>query len=329
MLYIPNDSTDPFFNLALEEYLLTQRTDLGDILLLWQNEPTVVIGRNQNSATEVNRAFMQERHIHLARRLSGGGAVYHDLGNLNFTFITEAVSSGGHSFEQFTAPIIRILQSLGISAENTGRNDITIQGKKFSGNAQCHFANRILHHGTILLNSNFGDMIQVLNVDSSKLSSKGISSVRSRVTNICDYLPEPISPAQFKQILLNDFSQTQLEFAYYKLQPDELIAVNKLRQGKYITWDWIYGKTPAFDLSRQQRFSWGQLEAKLSINNGVISDMRFYGDFFDIRNIDELADYLIGSRYDYQILAAKLENISLEEFIPELERGQLLSLLFA
>ena len=119
-----------------------------------------------------------------------------------------------------------------------------------------------------------------------------------------------------------------MEFAYYKLQPDELTAVNKLRQGKYITWDWIYGKTPAFDLSRQQRFSWGQLEAKLSINNGVISDMRFYGDFFDIRNIDELADYLIRSRYDYQILAAKLENISLEKFIPELERAQLLSLLF-
>jgi len=192
MIRIVNDHTDPRINLAVEEYALNYLDPREEYVILWQNEPTVVVGRNQNTVAEVNAPFIKERGIHVVRRLSGGGAVYHDFGNLNFTFIVDAQKEMVSNFEYFTRPVIQALASLGVEAEFSGRNDITIDGKKFSGNAQYWSKNRLLHHGTILFNSQLDVVQEALNVSADKLQSKGVKSVRSRVTNIYPYLKTPL-----------------------------------------------------------------------------------------------------------------------------------------
>lgn len=201
MIRIVNDHTDPRINLAVEEYALNYLDPGEEYVILWQNEPTVVIGRNQNTLAEVNGPFIKERGIHVVRRLSGGGAVYHDLGNLNFTFIVDAEKERVSNFEYFTRPVIQALASLGVQAEFSGRNDITIDGKKFSGNAQYWSKGRLLHHGTILFNSDLAVVQEALNVKVDKLQSKGVKSVRSRVTNIYPYLKTPITIEEFKEVL--------------------------------------------------------------------------------------------------------------------------------
>lgn len=202
MIRIINEHRDPRINLAVEEYALNYLDPNEEYVILWQNEPTVVVGRNQNTVAEVNGPFIKERGIHVVRRLSGGGAVYHDLGNLNFTFIVDAQKERVSNFEYFTRPVIEALASFGVKAEFSGRNDITIDGKKFSGNAQYWSKNRLLHHGTILFNSDLDVVGQALNVQADKLQSKGVKSVRSRVTNIYPYMPNPISIEEFKAVLL-------------------------------------------------------------------------------------------------------------------------------
>ena len=201
MIKIVNENTDPRINLAVEEYALNYLDPREDYAILWQNEPAVIIGRNQNTVAEVNAPYIKEHGIHVVRRLSGGGAVYHDFGNLNFTFIVDADKTVVSNFEYFTKPVIEALASLGVKAEFSGRNDITIDGQKFSGNAQYWSKDRLLHHGTILYNSDLSVVQEALNVKLDKIQSKGVKSVRSRVTNIFPHLPKPITIDEFKETL--------------------------------------------------------------------------------------------------------------------------------
>jgi len=326
MLYVVNDSTDPYFNLALEEYLLTRRTDLKSLFMLWQDEPVVVVGRNQNSQAEINQDFMERKGIKLVRRLSGGGAVYHDLGNLNFTFITEDNHNRGLDFARFTRPVIETLIELGIKAENNGRNDLTIAGKKFSGNAQYRYKNRLLHHGTLLFASNLEDMTEVLRAGEDKLQNKGIKSVRSRVTNISDHLQSPLRIDEFKNYLKDHILKEPA--AVYYLSPEDKKEVNLLRQEKYLSWAWNYGKSPGFNHRKAQRFAWGKMECCLQVSRGVIESCFFYGDFFFQRDINELAALLINRPYCRQEIAELLSSLDLNSYIINLEPQQLLNILF-
>lgn len=326
MLYVVNESTDPYFNLALEEYLLTRRTDLKSLFMLWQDEPVVVVGRNQNSTEEINRDFMKKKGIKLVRRLSGGGAVYHDLGNLNFTFISEDNHDRGLDFSRFTRPVIETLQKIGIKAENNGRNDITIAGKKFSGNAQYRYNNRLLHHGTLLFASNLEDMTEALRAGDDKLQNKGIKSVRSRVTNIIDHLNAAISIDEFKNYLKSHILKDPS--AIYYLTPSDKEEINRLRQDKYLSWAWNYGKSPGFNLKKSQRFDWGKIECCLEVRRGVIKSCLFYGDFFFQRDIKELADLLINQPYRREVITELLNSLDLNSYIINLEAKQLMDILF-
>ncbi|NLB53642.1 MAG: lipoate--protein ligase [Syntrophomonadaceae bacterium] len=325
MLEIINPETDPYYNLALEEHCL-QHFDDQDILILWQNVPTVVIGRNQNTLEEINLAYVKEKDIKVVRRLSGGGAVYHDPGNLNFTFIVNDTSGlNRYDFTRFTHPVIKALDKIGIKAEDNGRNDITIGGKKFSGNAQYRQGKRLLHHGTILFDCNLEEMVRALNVSQEKIISKGVKSVRSRVTNIAEHLHEPMNIKLFKEIL------TQTVFAgqkheQYKLDGHEREAVLKLKENKYSTWNFIYGSSPPFNVVKKAQFEWGNIKVHLNIKKGLIEDCAIYGDFFAGKDIAELACHLRGIKYQESSLKACLETIDITSFIPSAKREEILEL---
>lgn len=264
MKYILSNSFNPYFNLALEEYIFKTVGALEDFIILWQNDNTIVIGRHQNTIEEINSDFVKKNKINVVRRITGGGAVYHDLGNLNFSFITGYDKNNMIDYQKYTIPVINALKKLGVNAELSGRNDLTIDGKKFSGNAQSMHKGRILHHGTLLFDSNLDILGKVLNVSLDKIQSKGIKSVRSRVTNIKDYLEKGTSIDQFKEVLLkNLFESNGLE--EYCLSEDDINSINKLKESKYDTWEWNYGKSPKFNFKNSKRFANGKLEILLNI----------------------------------------------------------------
>lgn len=242
MISIRNTCKDPHFNLALEEYAVKYLDPKENYVILWQNEPSVIIGRNQNTIEEINSRYINENKINVVRRLSGGGAVYHDLGNLNFTFIVKNERDVVSNFKIFTEPVINALRKFGVNAEFSGRNDITIDGKKFSGNAQYYFGNRLLHHGTILFNSDLSVVQEALNVKQEKIESKGVKSVRSRVTNVYPYLPNKTDIHEFMETLLkflmDDENYKEKE---YILSEKELDKVRELMENRYSKWEWNYG----------------------------------------------------------------------------------------
>ncbi|MDD3894306.1 MAG: lipoate--protein ligase [Syntrophomonadaceae bacterium] len=326
MLEIINLSTCPFYNLALEEYCLNHFDD-QEILIFWQNIPTVVIGRNQNALEEINLEYVQEKDIKVVRRLSGGGAVYHDLGNLNFTFIVK--DDGGlnrFDFARFTRPVIKTLEKMGIKAENNGRNDITIEGKKFSGNAQYRKGLRLLHHGTLLFDSDLEEMVRALNVDPGKVSSKGVKSVRSRVTNIAEHLVEPVDINAFRMILTQTIFTGQCH-EQYQLDYDETEAVKRLLDEKYSTWEFIYGSSPPCNLVKKARFEWGNIKVHLNIKKGKIEDCSIYGDFFAGDDITGLARQLCGIKYRQDCIRECLETVDTARYLPQAGKEELVKLL--
>jgi len=288
----------------------------------------VVIGRNQNTLAEVNSTFVKERGIHVVRRLSGGGAVYHDLGNLNFTFIVDAERERVSNFEYFTRPVIQALASLGVKAEFSGRNDITIDGKKFSGNAQYWSKGRLLHHGTILFNSDLSVVQEALNVKADKLQSKGVKSVRSRVTNIYPYLQKPITIEEFKEVLWK-YLVPHGEGREYILSPEEWDIVHKIKEERYARWDWNYGASPECEVEKEARFSGGKLELKFNVRAGLIEDLHIFGDFFGRRDVTELAQMLNGTPYRDDAVEQVLAEAEFEEFFFNITREEFLHCLFA
>lgn len=315
MITLRNESKNPYFNLALEEYMLKYFDSDQNIAFLWQDEPTVVVGRNQNTIEEINARYIKEHNIHVVRRLSGGGAVYHDHGNLNFTFIMKNQRNHENDFKIFTEPVIKALAKLGIEAAFTGRNDITIDGKKFSGNAQYYYQNHLLHHGTILFNSDLSVVQEALNVKQDKIESKGIKSVRSRVTNIFPYLKEPITIETFKNILLNTMLETGgLEPQEYILTDKDLKKIHELMEGRYMTWEWIYGESPNFDIQKSRRFFGGNIDIRLNIKKGFIENCKIYGDFFGHREVMELETILKNVKYEEKAIRSTLQSIDLNHY---------------
>ena len=289
-----SDSFDPHYNLALETALM-ERMGEGDMCLyLWQNRHTVVIGRNQNAWKECRCELLKEEGGTLARRPSGGGAVYHDLGNLNFTF---AASPERYDLSWNLGVILDALASAGIHAEFTGRNDITIDGRKFSGNAFKHSKTCSVQHGTLLVNVDMQRLSRYLRPSESKLKAKGVDSVRSRVCNLTEYAPD-LTIETLKQLLEAVFRAKVGECEI--IRPEEL-DISKIYP-VYSSWEWNYGETPAFDVSMEKRFPWGGVEIMLTQKNGRVEKAVVYTDSMDENLSEKLVNALEGAEYGRAVI---------------------------
>lgn len=309
MYLIRNNSIDPRYNLALEEYLFRNFDLPGGCLMLWQNQPSVIIGRYQNTHEEVNHDFAARNGVEIVRRITGGGAVYHDLGNINFSFIDMAASPT-IDFAAYNRKIIAALSEMGVKSELNGRNDIVIEGKKFSGNAQVIHKGKILHHGTILYDANLDNVQEALAVDSAKYESKGIKSLRSRVTNISDYLPQKVPVREFMNILLKTLDERH-NLREYALTNEDKACIFCLRDDKYATWKWNYGSVLPFNFQKTSHFPWGKVDVRLKIEEGIISNVKVYGDFFGIEDIVGLEKILCSTQYDARVVKRTLATIPL------------------
>lgn len=313
MIYLESKSHDPYFNLALEEYVFEKLDQKEEYFMLWQNDNTIVVGKYQNTAQEINQDFVDENHIRVARRLSGGGAVYHDKGNLNFTFI---VSEEGHGlqFRQFIEPVIHALAKLGIRAEFTGRNDITIDGKKISGNSQYVKRGRIMHHGCILVDSNLTNVSEALRPKEAKFESKSAKSVAARVTTINACSPEEITVEKFKKVLAEEVLK-ESGTREYELSAEDLTAIHKLADEKYRTWEWNYGKSGNYNYQKSQRYDFGTVEISATVREGILQEVRIYGDFFGNGEIEDLEAALQGEALDENLADRIEKKIDVEHYI--------------
>ena len=322
--YIETHSENPAYNLALEEYVLTHRTD-GNYLMLWQNDNTIVIGQNQNAEAEINRAFVEKHGIHVVRRTTGGGAVYHDLGNLNYSFITDAAENDRMA-QRFTAPVVRALRELGVEAEASGRNDILAEGKKVSGTAQRLTGGRILHHGTLLFDANPGMVAGALNADPLKFQSKSAKSVRSRIGNIRPMLKKDMTLREFWDYLKGALAAGGLEDA--ALTEEELAEVRRLKETKYDTWEWNFGASPRYGLENRRKWDGGILEVRLAVEQGHIAHVVFYGDFLALCPLDGLRQALCGVPFRREDVAAVLDRFPLERCFGGIAREEILDTIF-
>lgn len=322
--YIDSSSTDPRWNLALEEYVFDSLPQDKSYFMLWQNHNTIVVGKNQNAAAEINGQFVRSRGITVVRRLSGGGTVYHDLGNLNFTFITDADEI---DLRRFCLPIVEALAQLGVTAEINGRNDITIEGKKFSGNSQYLRNGRVMHHGTLMFRSDLHVLRDALQVDREKLSAKGIASVSSRVTNISDHLPPEVTIEDLRQALLRCVPCEDGGTPYH-LTEEDLAAINAIAEKRYASWEWTYGLSRALEISRKKRIeNCGTVEISLSTDGGIITALDIHGDFFGSGDIPTLCASLIGCRCEASALNRQLSAIDLSHYIYNCPQEALVELL--
>ena len=325
MKYIESQSNDPYYNLALEEHVFNDLPRDDSYFMLWQNANTIVIGKYQNTAEEVNQKAVDEKGIRVARRLSGGGAVYHDMGNLNFTFITDQESAKGLNFQIFVKPVVDVLRGFGVNAEFTGRNDILVNGMKISGNSQYVRQGRVMHHGCIMLSSDLSKVADALRVREAKFKSRSAKSVRSRVTTINANAPREITMEEFKAALRDRILGTG-EIERYELTEADEQAIRELRDSKYATWDWIYGRSGKFGMRRETKFEAGLVTVDLNASDGVIEDIHFTGDFFGNGPIEDLEAGLIGTRLDGG-LADRIRGLDLEEYMAGIDPEELAELI--
>lgn len=329
MIFIDNENiTDPALNLALEEHVMRNVRTEDDILLFYINKPSIIIGRNQNTLEEINQEYVEAHHLQVVRRLSGGGAVYHDLGNLNFSFIARSDPENVHNFKKFTEPVICVLREMGVPAELGGRNDILVDGRKISGNAQYIAGNRLVSHGTLLFNSDLSGVAGALNVKESKFASKSIKSIRSRVVNISDFLVNPPDILDFRAQLLHGIFEGKEEQAAYPLQADDWQAAHALADERYRRWEWNYGQSPEFNVQKIQRFPMGEVDARINVQHGLIRSVKFFGDFFGQEDAAGLEHKLTGVRYMPGDLAEVLATVDISQYFSGVSLEDFLHFIF-
>ena len=325
-VYIEVSTTDPAFNLALEEYVFEKMGRDREYFLTWRNDNAIIVGRHQNTAAEINEEFVKEKNIKVVRRLSGGGAVYHDLGNLNFTFIVDAQPGQKVDLRKFCQPIADTLCALGAKAEVDGRNDILIDGMKVSGNAQYVRQGRVMHHGTILFDSDMTVLSQALRPDPAKAQAKGVKSVRSRVTNVRQCLSRDMTIEQFRNALSGSLMAGGFE--KYELTQADIASIKEIQSRRYDQWAWNYGFCEAGALIRKRRIEGcGTVEAHITLNNDLITDISFRGDYFSTLPPEELAGLLIGLPLMEGALRTSLENCRAGDYMTGLENEALIALL--
>ena len=311
MLLINNTNTNAYFNLAMEEYFLKNTNE--DIFLLWQNENSIIVGKNQNTLSEINYDYVKENNIKVVRRLSGGGAVFHDLGNINFTFIS-CNDNSFSDFKKFTMPIVEALKELNVHAEFSGRNDLLIDGQKFSGNAQYNYKNKVMHHGTLLFSSEINDLSNALKVKPSKFQGKSVKSVKSRVTNISSHLDKKMTVLEFKDYLMDFINKRDENSHFYELNDKDVESINKLVEEKYSTWEWNFGYSPKYYLYNEVKYPGGNLEFSLDVHDGLIKDIKFFGDFFGKEDISFIENKLRNVKHNEYSIKSALEDVDINNY---------------
>ena len=328
MQVVWNSSTNPYFNIALDSWLVREAPPDEDYVMLWQNRPAVIVGRYQNTHEEVNVEYAEAQDVAVVRRMSGGGAVYHDLGNLNFSLVVSTENRPFNDFKSFTQPVIEALAHYGVQVELTGRNDVTLNGQKFSGNAQYRTATRLLHHGTILFDVALDNVPKMLNVRQDKIESKGIKSVRSRVTNIRPYLPQGVSLDVFRRTLLDFIGQKNGGIEGELVLTEERRArVQALVDERFGQWDWNFGQSPPFNFTGRERFDHGDLQVLVEVIRGHINTATIYGDFLGDQDIRPVTDALLNVEYSRSALSRALDGVAVERYLGGINQDQLLKVL--
>jgi lipoate-protein ligase A len=325
MLIISNQNINTAFNLAAEEYMLKNFKE--EIFMLWQGKSSILIGKNQNSLAEVNIDYVNKHNIPVVRRITGGGTVFCDLGNINFTFITNDDKSFV-DFRRFTKPIIEVLRSLGVEAEFSGRNDLIIKGKKFSGNAQYKYKSRLLHHGTLLFSSDVRNLSMALNPKQIKYESKGIKSVKSRITNISAHIQKKIDIMEFKKLIYKHIESTDYKSRYYDFTEKDIKEINRLVNEKYNTWEWNFGNSPKYSFVNQKKFSGGIVEINFEVKKGKITAIKIYGDFFGKLDIKDIENALIDIEHEPNKIRDVLENFNFNDYFYGITVDQFIEVLF-
>lgn len=318
MKYIRLKTTDPHLNLAVEEYLFRHSEE--DIFMLWQNSPTVVVGKNQNAYAEVNTEYAKEHGINIVRRITGGGAVYHDLGNLNYTFITSVEKAKALDYEYFTRPIIDALENLGLTATLSGRNDLECNGKKFSGNAQFTSNGRILHHGTLLFDTNVEEMSSALRVDKEKLEYKAVKSHKSRVTNLAPLLPNTVNVEGFIKAIEKQVTES---LGAKHSEPPSNDEINKLAE-RNRSREWIFSDKrylTSYTVTRRKKYPFGIVNLEMKLDRDIIDDIVISGDFFEREPIGRLESLIKGRR------VGDLRGIDVSRYIDKMTPDELSKLM--
>lgn len=326
MFYVIDKSTDPWWNLAAEEYLFKNFDK--PVFRLWQNDNAIIIGHHQNAFAEINLNFVREKGIKVVRRLTGGGAVFHDLGNVNFTFIDNVNGNEESSamFARFTRPVIDALRGIGVEAYLEGRNDLLIDGRKFSGNAVARYRNRLLQHGTLLFSASMADLSNALAARPEKFAGKSVQSNRSRVTNITEHLPAPMSINEFIDYMHAFVAGAGSGYSQYEYTASDLREIQKLRDEKYSQDSWNYGNSPKYTYSKVKKFPAGLVEIYLGVSRGIIEEIKIYGDYFFTKDTEELENLIKGCVHSHGALAERIEKINLSDYISNIEGEEFLSL---
>lgn len=323
MIFFCNQNTDPAFNLALEEILAAELAD--PFFMLWRNRPSIIVGRNQNTAAEIDGDFVREHHIDVVRRITGGGAVYHDLGNINYTIAADRQEMAQDAFAHYAAPVVGVLRKMGVDAEFSGRNDIIAGGRKISGSAKSILQGRTLFHGTLLFDTDLEQLTGALRPDAKKISARGIKSVRSRVMNLREMMPE-LTVEDFLPRLQQELL-TLLEVDKVSEIPAGYIArAEALAETKYRTWQWNYGVAFEYDYEKSQRFGGGTVCVSCRISENRISALRFSGDFFGKAPAEELAARLTGCEFRRESIAGRISAAEVNDYFQGVTEAELLSL---
>ena len=326
MRCIISEYNDPFFNLASEEVLLKFRSE--DYFLLYRNEPSIVVGKHQNTLAEINLPYVRNKGILVARRISGGGTVFHDMGNLNFAFITTGREGDLVDYKKYTLPIINAMTKLDLEVSLGARNELLLGKLKISGTASHVYKQRVLHHGTLLFSSEMDDLSLALKVKPGIFKDRAVKSIKSEVTNIRDHLVDKMDVLDFQKLIFKAILENMGRGTKYRYSKQDLDDINKLKDNKFSSREWNFGYSPKYQFSKALQFGSGKIALHMNVDKGIIQEVNIEGEFQGAKDINALEEVLVGTIHDPETIRMRLSGIRVEDYIAGLENEQLLSGMF-